>query len=95
MDAKHRNATPMIKLHELSFAYPQSDPIFDSFDWQINAGTMWSVLGPSGCGKTTLLYLLAGLRSPSSGRVLIKGEELLRPRPRTGLILQDLSLIHI
>jgi len=83
----------MIKLHELSFAYPQSNPIFDSFEWQVNAGTMWSVLGPSGCGKTTLLYLLAGLRSPSAGQVLINGEELHRPRPRTGLILQDYGLL--
>jgi NitT/TauT family transport system ATP-binding protein len=51
------------------------------------------VLGPSGCGKTTLLYLLAGLRVPTSGRVLIDGKPLERPRPHTGLILQDYGLL--
>ena len=34
-------------------------------------GEAWAVLGPSGCGKTTLLYLLAGLRFPTAGQVLI------------------------
>jgi NitT/TauT family transport system ATP-binding protein len=51
------------------------------------------VLGPSGCGKTTLLYLLAGLRFPTSGRVIIDGQPLERPRPHTGLILQDYGLL--
>jgi NitT/TauT family transport system ATP-binding protein len=51
------------------------------------------VLGSSGCGKTTLLYLLAGLQRPSSGEVLIDGQPLIRPRPRTGLILQDYGLL--
>jgi ABC-type nitrate/sulfonate/bicarbonate transport system ATPase subunit len=37
--------------------------------------------------------LLAGLRQPSAGRVLIDGQPLTRPRPRTGLILQDYGLL--
>lgn len=51
------------------------------------------MLGPSGCGKTTLLYLLAGLRFPTSGRVLVNGQPITRPRPQTGLILQDYGLL--
>jgi len=51
------------------------------------------VIGPSGCGKSTLLYLLAGLRQPQQGRVLIHGEAITRPRPLTGLILQDYGLL--
>jgi NitT/TauT family transport system ATP-binding protein len=53
----------------------------------------WAIIGPSGCGKTTLLYLLAGLRQPGAGRVLVDGQSLARPRPRTGLILQDYGLL--
>jgi NitT/TauT family transport system ATP-binding protein len=56
-------------------------------------GETWAILGPSGCGKTTLLYLLAGLRQPESGQIRIEGEVLKRPRPRTGLILQDYGLL--
>jgi ABC-type nitrate/sulfonate/bicarbonate transport system ATPase subunit len=83
----------MIHLDNISFAYPQSKPIFDNFNWQIQRGETWAVLGTSGCGKTTLLYLLAGLQFPTSGQILIDGKLLTRPRPRTGLILQDYGLL--
>jgi len=83
----------MIQLHSLSFGYPQSRLIFDHFDWLIQRGETWAILGTSGCGKTTLLYLLAGLQFPTSGQILIDSGELTRPRPRTGLILQDYGLL--
>jgi NitT/TauT family transport system ATP-binding protein len=83
----------MIQLHALSFGYPQSRPIFEAFDWQVQRGETWAILGSSGCGKTTLLYLLAGLQFPISGQILIDGGPLTRPRPRTGLILQDYGLL--
>ena len=59
----------------------------------ISRGETWAILGPSGCGKTTLLYLLAGLRQPDSGQISIEDEILKRPRPRSGLILQDYGLL--
>ncbi|MEW5828326.1 MAG: ATP-binding cassette domain-containing protein [Chloroflexota bacterium] len=83
----------MIQLRALTFGYPHQPPIFDRFDWTVERGQAWAVLGPSGCGKTTLLYLLAGLRFPSGGEVLVNGQPLTRPRPQTGLILQDYGLL--
>lgn len=83
----------MIQLHALSFGYPQSSPVFDSFSLRLHRGETWAILGASGCGKTTLLYLLAGLLHPTSGEILIEGQPLTRPRPRTGLILQDYGLL--
>lgn len=83
----------MIRLEALTFAYPHSPPVFRDFTWTAERGGAWAVLGPSGCGKTTLLYLLAGLRFPSAGRALINGRPLSRPRPQTGLILQDYGLL--
>jgi ABC-type nitrate/sulfonate/bicarbonate transport system ATPase subunit len=83
----------MIQLHSLSFGYPQSKPIFNDFNWHVQRGETWAVLGTSGCGKTTLLYLLAGLQFPTSGQIMIDGQLLTRPRPRTGLILQDYGLL--
>src|SRR5205085_10623413 len=41
----------------------------------------------------TLLYLVAGLRMPTAGVVKVNGQPMLRPRPRTGLILQDFGLL--
>ncbi|MBA4380097.1 MAG: ABC transporter ATP-binding protein [Anaerolinea sp.] len=83
----------MILIHSLTFGYPRGAPIFQDFDWQVARGQTWTVLGPSGCGKTSLLYLLAGLLQPTSGQIEIDGQPLTRPRPRTGLILQDYGLL--
>jgi ABC-type nitrate/sulfonate/bicarbonate transport system ATPase subunit len=83
----------MINFNRVSFAYTQNQSLFAQFDWQVVQGQSWAVLGPSGCGKTTLLYLLAGLLFPSEGQVQIGGTTLTRPRPETGLILQDYGLL--
>jgi NitT/TauT family transport system ATP-binding protein len=83
----------MIVLQNLTYAYQNSAPIFQSFSWKVEPGEAWSVIGPSGCGKTTLLYLLAGLRFPNSGSVFIDNQPLSRPRPQSGLILQDYGLL--
>ena len=83
----------MIQVHSLSFGYPQSKSIFEDFNWHVQRGETWAVLGTSGCGKTTLLYLLAGLQFPTFGQILVDGQPLIRPRPRTGLILQDYGLL--
>lgn len=83
----------MIETKSLTYAYNAGNYIFQDFNWRAQRGDTWAVLGPSGCGKTTLLYLLAGLRSPSSGEVWINNRLLTRPRPHTGLILQDYGLL--
>jgi ABC-type nitrate/sulfonate/bicarbonate transport system ATPase subunit len=83
----------MIEVDGLTFHYPDGTAVFEGFTWHVAAGEAWAVLGPSGCGKTTLLYLLAGLRLPTQGTVCIAGERVARPRPRTGLILQDFGLL--
>jgi NitT/TauT family transport system ATP-binding protein len=83
----------MIELVDLTFAYSGQPPLFADFCLRIGKGEAWAIIGPSGCGKSTLLYLLAGLKRPSQGRVLIAGEPITRPRPRTGLILQDHGLL--
>jgi ABC-type nitrate/sulfonate/bicarbonate transport system ATPase subunit len=83
----------VITLQNIRFAYPDGASVFEDFSWQVGAAEAWAVLGPSGCGKTTLLYLLAGLRIPTSGEIRIGGEPLVKPRPGTGLILQDYGLL--
>lgn len=83
----------MIELSGVSFAYPGGREIFRNFNWQVESGACLAVLGPSGGGKSTLLYLVAGLRFPSAGEILVDGQVLTRPRPQTGLILQDYGLL--
>lgn len=83
----------MITLEKVTFAYPKHKPVFEDLSWHVKSGEAWAVLGPSGCGKTTLLYLLAGLRQPISGKITVAGRLQTGPRPRTGLILQDYGLL--
>ncbi|HET6620127.1 MAG TPA: ABC transporter ATP-binding protein [Dongiaceae bacterium] len=61
----------------------------------IEAGTLVTLLGPSGCGKTTTLRMIAGLETPSAGRVLIGGKDvtLLPPNERdASMVFQSYAL---
>jgi len=83
----------VIQADSLTFRYGKQPPIFQDFSWQVERGQSWAVIGASGCGKSTLLYLLAGLRHATSGQLKISGAPISRPRPHTGLILQDYGLL--
>lgn len=84
----------MIAINDLTFRYgSRSLQVFQNFTWHIRKGESWSIIGPSGCGKTTLLTLIAGLRHRTSGEIRVDGEAIQRPRPETGLILQDFGLL--
>lgn len=70
----------------------------------IEAGEFVAVMGPSGSGKSTLLHLIGGLDRPTSGRVLIGGEDLSRldddaltrlRRRSIGLVFQFFNLIPV
>lgn len=88
----HTNET-MIQLKHIDFTYSGGATIFDNFSWEITRGEVWAIIGPSGCGKSTLLYLIAGLRHANTGQIVVDGQPVTHPRPRTGLILQDYGLL--
>ena len=57
----------------------------------IQQGEMVVFLGPSGCGKTTLMRMAGGLDFPSSGRILLHGEDVEGPDRRKGMVFQSYS----
>ena len=50
------------------------------------------ILGPSGCGKSTMLRIVAGLDTPTTGRVLLDGQAVERPGPDRGMVFQSYTL---
>ncbi|MBX3455324.1 ABC transporter ATP-binding protein [Ferrovibrio sp.] len=51
-----------------------------------------TILGPSGCGKSTLLRIVSGLDRPTTGRVLLDGQEVSQPGPDRGMVFQSYTL---
>ncbi len=72
-----------------------SERVVKSIDLSVNQGEFFSLLGPSGCGKTTTLRMIAGLETPTSGDVMIRGRRMndvpINRRP-TNLIFQRHAL---
>jgi ABC-type sugar transport system ATPase subunit len=67
----------------------------DNVSLSIASGDLFFLLGPSGCGKTTLLRIIAGLVTPTAGRVLLDGRDVtsLAPEKRdTAMVFQNYAL---
>lgn len=61
-----------------------------SFD--VGDGEFVCLLGPSGCGKTTLLRIIAGLETRTSGDITLNGVSITGPDPKRGMVFQQYSL---
>ncbi len=67
----------------------------DGVSLEVRDGELVTLLGPSGCGKTTALRIIAGFESPSSGRVLIDGQDVSRLPPHsrnTAMVFQSYAI---
>ncbi|WP_158972649.1 peptidase domain-containing ABC transporter [Paraglaciecola sp. L3A3] len=81
---KHREGNTMVKapkgqliLENLSFSYADDQPdIIDKINLSIEAGDCIAIIGASGCGKSTLMKLMLGLLTPTSGRILLDGQDI-------------------
>jgi NitT/TauT family transport system ATP-binding protein len=65
----------------------------DDFTLDINDGEFVCVLGPSGCGKTTVLRMIAGLETNTSGSMLLDDKEISGPGSDRGMVFQEFALL--
>ena len=89
-----RPKTPLLRLRNLSRNYGQVEAV-RPLDLDISRGDFFAILGPSGCGKTTLLRMIGGFITPTTGTVEIAGADVtaLGPEKRpTNMVFQGLGL---
>jgi len=84
-----------LNVQNISFKYPQGEPILDSVSLCVGDSEMLALVGPSGCGKSTLLHCIAGLIEADSGEVSIDGKAMnaVQVHQRSiGIMMQDQPL---
>ncbi len=87
--------TPIVKLNNVSFSYPDQHLILKDLDFELFKGDRVGLTGPNGSGKTTLFHLMVGLLKPDTGTVkafgrpLEKEKDFIPVRQKIGLLFQD------
>ncbi len=96
---------PVIRMENVSKDYPMGEVVVHALrgiDLEVAPGEFIVLLGPSGSGKTTTLNLMGGLDRPTSGRVIVQGEDITRyrdkeltryRREKVGFVFQFFNLI--
>lgn len=89
------DAKPMVQIRGLRKDYGAFTALYDT-DLVVPAGEFLTLLGPSGSGKTTLLNLIAGMASPSQGKITINGRDvtdLPAEKRGIGMVFQNYALM--
>lgn len=86
--------TPLVTFEHVTKVYDQHT-VLDDLSFTIEQGKFYTLLGPSGCGKTTLLRLLAGFETMTSGHIYIDGQcidEVPANQRSVNTVFQDYAL---
>jgi osmoprotectant transport system ATP-binding protein len=87
----------VITFEDVSKRYPDGTVALDALDLEIADGEVMVLVGPSGCGKTTTMRLVNRMIEPSSGRILVAGQDVAQADPPElrrgiGYVIQQIGL---
>lgn len=85
----------MVSLENVGIKYEQKEntaTVLENINLSIDEGECLAIVGGSGSGKTTLLKVIAGLKKPTSGKVVVDSKEITRPLDCVSVIFQDYGL---
>lgn len=87
----------MIRFEQVSKVYPDGTTAVDGLSFEVGEGELVTLVGPSGCGKTTTMMMVNRLIEPTSGRILVDGEDVAQVDPvklrrRIGYVIQQVGL---
>jgi ABC-2 type transport system ATP-binding protein len=87
--------SPIITVSGVSKTYASGFQALRNIDLEIRRGEIFALLGPNGAGKTTLISLICGIVTPTAGKVLVDGHDIIRDfraaRALIGLVPQELT----
>ncbi|MFF0445340.1 ABC transporter ATP-binding protein [Streptomyces sp. NPDC004609] len=87
----------MIRFEQVGKVYPDGTTAVDGLSFEVGEGELVTLVGPSGCGKTTTMMMVNRLIEPTSGRILVDGEDISAADPvelrrRIGYVIQQAGL---
>ncbi|MFG2667381.1 ABC transporter ATP-binding protein [Streptomyces sp. NPDC048387] len=87
----------MIRFEHVTKRYPEGTTAVEDLSFEVAEGELVTLVGPSGCGKTTTMKMVNRLIEPSSGRILLDGEDVAAADPvelrrRIGYVIQQVGL---
>jgi osmoprotectant transport system ATP-binding protein len=93
----HGTDEPTIRLDAVSKRYPDGTTAVHELSLDVRRGELCVLVGPSGCGKTTTMRMINRLVEPTSGRVLVDGDDVagldpVQLRRRVGYVIQQVGL---
>jgi osmoprotectant transport system ATP-binding protein len=92
-----RTEDPMIRLDGVGKTYPNGTVAVHELDLDVPAGSLVVLVGPSGCGKSTTLKMVNRLIEPTTGRIILDGDDVTKVDPvqlrrRIGYVIQMVGL---
>ena len=97
MDGADAPADAMLRLEGVSKRFPDGTVAVEELDLAVARGEIVCLVGPSGCGKTTTMKMVNRLVEPTTGRIVLDGDDVTQVDPvqlrrRTGYVIQQVGL---